>query len=110
MVVVHDSNIIPEIAWDESDKDFLWFVWDEVLHGSSLATSTWTIPAGWTSHSVQFNASVTDPQTGKVYNSANSIFLSTGGAASGIYQIKNNVVLADSREYSRTVTINIIDL
>lgn len=90
-------------AWDPSDIEKVWVVWDDLLDGATITESNWTVPNGWTVEASQLSESVTDSNS-ETYSSANSATLSTT-TTRGVHKVSNHVVFSDGREYERSVEI-----
>lgn len=105
MPITHNGLRIPAFSqrWDPSDKEWVWVCWDSILRGSSIATSNWTLPAGWTSHSTLTDQTVTD-EDDVAHAHSNAVLTSTTEAA-GLFILANRVTLADGRVYERSVTV-----
>lgn len=107
----HDSNSIPIFneAWDPGDNDWVWIGWADVLDGAAIATSTWTLPTGWTNHAELTNQTTQDPDDVS-YTNCNGVRTSNSSATAGLYTFTNVVTLTDSRSYSRSVKVRVKDL
>lgn len=106
-MITHTGRSIPVLPtrWDPSDKAWIWVVWDQVLGGATITTSTWTLPAGWTEHDTKTAQATTD-ESGNSYSAANGVLTSNSIATpGGQVEIANKVVLSDGREFERSVMI-----
>lgn len=106
-MISHDNKTTPKLEtfWDTSDREFVWFGWSQSLRGSSIVSSDWVVPANWTIHAEQTNVSVIDDD-GTTHTNSCGVLLSTT-ETKGTFLIKNKIVLADGREYERSVKVKV---
>lgn len=83
---------------DKSPDDVLDYQvdWTEALDGDTIATSTWSVPAGITKDSDSSGDSTT------------TIWLS-GGTADQEYEIENTIVTVANRTFKQCVTIRVVE-
>lgn len=105
-MIAHNNVSTPTftIRWDPSDKDYIWIAFDNILDGATQSSDDWTVPSGWTEHSTQSDATVTD-SGGVSYTSANGILTSPPSGAAGKYTFTNTATLSDGRIISRSVNV-----
>lgn len=108
-MIIHKSRGAPTFRerWDPSDKEYVWFCWSDVIEGSSIATSDWTLPEGWTNHGDLVDQTVED-DGGAERENCNGALISTS-ETEGTHTITNKVTLADGRVYERSVNILLED-
>ena len=110
MIVEHDGTCVPMLParWKQSQKDWLWFVWDDLLNGVSIIVSTWDIPDGWQAMAEKVDTVVVD-DAGNEYSHANAQLLTFTGDP-GSYIVSNNVMMSDGREYERAIRVVVRDV
>ena len=109
-MVTHDGSKIPRLedSWDSDNIEWVTVVWDEdvACHGTMTPTSsTWVLPANWTSSDENEDVPVTDCE-GTTYDHANQILLSTT-ETEGIFTITNRVTFQDTTQLDRSVKIRV---
>ena len=107
MAVTHGSGLIPFLpdSWDPYDSEHVWVCWADVLDGASIASSTWVVPANWTTSDEQVSQTVSD-EDGVSRTGCNGVKLATTETR-GVYAIANRVVLSDGRQYERSLKIKV---
>lgn len=105
--IIHDGERVPAFdeAWDVYDIDWVWFAWDDVLDGATIATSVWVTPDGWTLEQQSDDTAVTDG-AGVTYSHANGARFTAASAEPGRRAvIANRVTISDGRAFERSVAV-----
>lgn len=107
MTTLNESEQIPTFneIWDFSDLEPVVFTWADQVLSSSISSSAWTLPTGWTSSATQTNVSVTDSK-GVLHTDCNTNTLTYSGQA-GTFTIANKATFADGRILERSVRIKV---
>lgn len=105
MPITHAGDEAPTFTerMDPSDIETFWIAWGGKLGGSTIQTSTWVLPDGFTELEAFEDQSVLDSD-GNTYNNANGVRVSTTNTV-GRYMLTNRVVLADGRRYDRSAYV-----
>ena len=109
-MIIHNGLNPPSLveSWDESDRDYIWFSWENKLNGATITLSEWTTPASWTVVAEQVDASVVGSDV-ITYNNCNGALLETTDLT-GTFVISNKVTLSDNRRFERSVKVKVKQL
>lgn len=111
MPITHDNKSIPVFAevWDSSDRETIWISWADVLNGSAISASSWSVPSGWTNNGEQTNQTVQDSD-GVSHANSNGVDVSIDDAEHGDYVFTNTVTFADGRTLERSAKVIVGEL
>lgn len=106
----HDGVAVPTLqqSLDPFDIEWLAVVWDERICEASITQSTWTIPGAWTA--INYASSAPATINGVSYASVNAVLVDINNAPTGRYEVSNQVVLSDGRQFERSFKISIKQL
>ena len=112
MAVIHNGREAPLLpgAMNPDDAETFFISWEDRLNGSSITSSAWVLPAGFTEVSDETDTTATEVEDGvtTIHLNCNGVTVTTT-QTEGVFEFDNVSGFADGRSLTRGLKVRVYD-